>query len=246
MFAPARLPFVTGCGCPPSEAKVSEKSFMIRHRLVVVGAGPAGMSAAIAAARAGLPSLLLDENPQPGGQIYRRPPPALASHNAVPPAGNDLFQELEELSNRIDLRTDVTVWGIFPTRRLAVTGLPTIEADHLILAPGAYEYLPPFPGWTLPGVMTPGGAQALVKTQGVLPGRRALVAGTGPFLLVVADQLHRAGMEVVAVLELAGTGEMLRALPGLLSSPRLLWEGLGYVGRLWRQGISVLRRHVLV
>ncbi|HKB36231.1 MAG TPA: FAD/NAD(P)-binding oxidoreductase [Gemmataceae bacterium] len=218
---------------------------MTRHRLVVVGAGPAGMSAAIAAARAGLPSLLLDENPQPGGQIYRRPPPGLA-RTVVPSAGNDLFQELQELRNQIDLRTNVTVWGIFPTRRLAVTGLPTIEADHLILAPGAYEYLPPFPGWTLPGVMTPGGAQALVKTQGVLPGRRALVAGTGPFLLVVADQLHRAGMEVVAVLELAGTGEMLRALPGLLSSPRLLWEGLGYVGRLWRQGISVLRRHVLV
>jgi NADPH-dependent 2,4-dienoyl-CoA reductase/sulfur reductase-like enzyme len=86
----------------------------------------------------------------------------------------------------------------------------------------------------------------MVKTQGVLPGRRALVAGTGPFLLVVAEQLHRAGMEVVAVLEMAGTGEAIRALPGLLSSPGLLWEGIGYLRRLRKYGIPVRRGHVLL
>src|SRR6266540_1915995 len=106
MSVPARLPFATGCGCPPSKVKVPENNSMSRHRLVVVGAGPAGMSAAIAAARAGLPSLLLDENPQPGGQIYRRPPPTLASHPVASPAGQDLFQALQELRNQIDLRTE--------------------------------------------------------------------------------------------------------------------------------------------
>jgi NADPH-dependent 2,4-dienoyl-CoA reductase/sulfur reductase-like enzyme len=217
---------------------------MIRRPLVIVGAGPAGMCAAIAAARAGLRPLLLDENPLPGGQIYRRPPPALGLTG--PPAGNDLFTQLEDLRDSIDLHNGATVWGIFPPQCLAVTGWPAIEAEQLILAPGAHEYLPSFPGWTLPGVMTPGGAQTLVKTQGVLPGRRALVAGTGPFLLVVAEQLHRAGMEVVAVLELAGLGESLRALPGMLRCPRLLWEGMGYLRRLRKCGIRLLRRHLLV
>jgi len=220
---------------------------MIRRSLVIVGAGPAGMSAAIAAARAGLRPLVLDDNPQPGGQIYRRPPPALAPHLTHPShSGDDLFHQLQELQDRIDIQSSAAVWGIFPSRQLAVVGSPLIEAEHLILAPGAYEYLPPFPGWTLPGVMTPGGAQSLVKTQGILPGRRILVAGTGPFLLVVAEQLRRAGMDVAAVLEMASAGEAFRALPRLLSCPGLLWEGFNYLRRLWKQRVPILRGHVLL
>ncbi len=133
---------------------------MMRRQLVIVGAGPAGMSAAITAARAGLEPLLLDDNPQPGGQIYRRPHPALAPTLAAKTtSGDDLFQQLRDLNDKIEVQSNASVWGIFPPRQLAVTGGQTIVAEHLILAPGAHEYLPPFPGWTLPGVMTPGGAQ---------------------------------------------------------------------------------------
>ena len=78
-----------------------------------------------------------------------------------------------------------------------------IRAEQLVLATGAYEFVSPFPGWTLPGVMTPGGAQSMVKAMKVLPGKRVLVAGSGPFLLVVASQLHAAGMEVVGVVEVS-------------------------------------------
>jgi NADPH-dependent 2,4-dienoyl-CoA reductase/sulfur reductase-like enzyme len=147
------------------------------------------------------------------------------------------------------LRTGTAVWGVFPPRRLALSGgagPEFIEAEHLVLAPGAAEYVPPFPGWTLPGVMTPGCAQLLVKTMHVLPGRRALVAGTGPFLLVVADQLQRAGVEVVALVEAARTREALRALPGLLAHPRLLCEGLGYLFRLRRAGVPVWRGQLVI
>jgi NADPH-dependent 2,4-dienoyl-CoA reductase/sulfur reductase-like enzyme len=207
------------------------------------------MAAALAAADAGLRPLVVDENPRPGGQIYRQPPAALQGPQPPARRGASLLRGLRQHANRIELLTGAVAWGVFPPRRLAVAHGDSgqlIEAEHLVLAPGAYEYLPPFPGWTLPGVMTPGGAQGMVKTQHVLPGRRALLAGTGPFLLAVAAELHRAGMQVAGVVELAPAREAAAALPGLLAHPGLLWEGLGYLYRLRRAGIPVYRGHVLV
>jgi NADPH-dependent 2,4-dienoyl-CoA reductase/sulfur reductase-like enzyme len=207
------------------------------------------MAAALAAAEAGLTPLVIDENPQAGGQIYRQPPAALRGDQPHPDARGVALLGRFRGHERIERLTGTSAWGVFPPRRLAVAGGDgprVIEAEHLVLAPGAYEYLPPFPGWTLPGVMTPGGAQALVKAMHVLPGRRALVAGTGPFLLLVAGLLHRAGMEVAGVVEMAPGRETARALPGLLAQLGLLWEGLRYLYRLRRAGIPVYRGHVLV
>jgi NADPH-dependent 2,4-dienoyl-CoA reductase/sulfur reductase-like enzyme len=222
--------------------------------LVIVGAGPAGMAAAVVAAEAGLNPLVLDENPQPGGQIYRQSPVRWQSSSSPGPErqardGKALLDQFHSCRDRIEFLPGTVAWGLFPPRQLAITrgdSSELIQAEHLILAPGAYEYLPPFPGWTLPGVMTPGGAQALVKTMHVLPGRRALVAGTGPFLLVVALALYRAGMEVAGVVEMARARAAVRALPGLLACPGLLREGLRYLRRLRRARIPVHRGHVLV
>jgi hydrogen cyanide synthase HcnB len=226
---------------------------MIRGPLVIVGAGPAGLSAAVAAAGHGLQPLILEENHRIGGQIYRQPaiatPAAPARLTPSARRGADLFRRFQSLSKHIEIWTATDVWGLFPPRQLAIARggeTDAVEAEQLILAPGAYEYVVPFPGWTLPGVMTPGAAQLLVKTMHVLPGRRALVAGTGPFLLVVAEQLRRAGMEVVGVVEAAGTLDTLAAAPRLLRHVGLLREGLGYLYRLRRLGIPVHRRHVVV
>jgi NADPH-dependent 2,4-dienoyl-CoA reductase/sulfur reductase-like enzyme len=225
----------------------------MQRRLVIVGAGPAGLAAAIAAAEAGIAPLVIDENPRVGGQIYRQPPPgiAAASQPRSPAArhGASLLRRFQDLRDRITLLCETTVWAVFPPRRLALRGregAQTIDADQVILAPGAYEFVPPFPGWTLPGIMTPGGAQLLAKTMGVRPGKRVVVAGTGPFLLVVAEKLHRAGLEVAAVVEATTRRAAVAALPRLLAQPGLLWEGLGYLSRLRRAGIPLLRRHVVV
>jgi NADPH-dependent 2,4-dienoyl-CoA reductase/sulfur reductase-like enzyme len=174
-----------------------------------------------------------------------------AGAQALPKRGAALLGSFQhhQAQGRIELLAGVSAWGLFPGKRLAIAssnGSQLLEAEHLLLCPGAYEYVPPFPGWTLPGVMTPGGAQALAKAMHVLPGRRALVAGTGPFLLVVADQLHRAGMDVAGVVEMASSGETLRAVPGLLADLGLFLKGLYYLYRLWRAGIPVYRGHVLV
>jgi NADPH-dependent 2,4-dienoyl-CoA reductase/sulfur reductase-like enzyme len=224
-----------------------------QQALVIVGAGPAGMAAAVAAAQAGLRPLIIDENPQAGGQIYRQPPPALS--DGLPQVAHISETRGATLLNRfyrqkrIELLAGASVWGLFPPRQLAITqgnSSRLIEAQHLVLATGVYEYLPPFPGWTLLGVMTPGAAQSLVKAMHVLPGRRALVAGTGPFLLVVAGMLYRAGMEVAGVVEMAPLWDAVHCLPGLLVEPGLLREGLGYHYRLRRAGIPVHRGHVLI
>ena len=211
------------------------------------------MSAAITAADTGLDVTVVDDNTQPGGQIYRQPPAALAARppSSSPDAqrGDMLRRRLRGFGDRIELLTNTRVWGVFPQKQLALSsddGWRMIQAQRLVLATGAYEYVPPFPGWTLPGVMTPGAAQLMVKTMHVLPGQRALVVGTGPFLLVVANCLHDAGVEVVGVVEAVRRHEVIPALPGLLSDLGQLGQGWRYLRRLARAGIRLHTGHVVV
>ena len=226
----------------------------MRRELVIIGAGPAGMSAAIAAVRAGCAVTVVDENPQAGGQIYRQPPGALKMDKADGDGpehqrGRALLEQFHGLGSRLAFLSESTVWGIFEGHRVAVSrgaGWRMIEADNLILSPGAHEYVPPFPGWTLPGVMTPGAAQTMVKAMGVLPGRRILLAGTGPFLLVVAAALHRVGARIVGVVEAATTFTVLAALPGLLAQPGMLIQGWRYLRQLRRAGIPMHRGHIVI
>lgn len=219
---------------------------MRRCSLAIVGAGPAGLSAALAAAGEGVKPIVIDENPRIGGQIYRQPPEEIADQ--LPP-GRGVVSRFHDVRDRVELLSSTTVWGLFPPNRLGLDcqgRCEILQADHVILAPGAHEYLPPFPGWTLPGVMTPEAAQGLVKAMHVRPGKRTLIAGTGPFLLVVAEALHRAGTHVVGIVEMARRREAIRALPGLLSCPGLFCEGLGFLTRLRMKGIPIHRGHVLI
>ena len=142
------------------------------------------------------------------------------------------------------------VWGVFPERVVALYregASSRVEAGALVLATGAYDRPMPIPGWTLPGVYTAGASQVLVKTQGVLPGRRLLVAGTGPLLPVVAGQLARAGAHVVAVLEAASLRGTWRVLPRLWGQGALVadawraWRGLRAAGIPFRRSRTVAR-----
>lgn len=226
---------------------------MIRRELVILGAGPAGMAAAITAGRCGIRATVIDENATSGGQIFRQPPKSFVTSDS--PAddenaarGTDLRKELASLGDRIELLPATTVWGYFPQRQIAIRneqGWQMIEAKQLILAPGAYEFVPPFPGWTLPGVMTPGAAQSMVKTMKILPGKRVLVAGSGPFLLVVAAQLHAAGVEVVGVVEAVRRRDILRHFPDLLSNRKLLGQGRRYYRKLQQAGIPFHWGHLV-
>ncbi|MEU2630258.1 FAD/NAD(P)-binding oxidoreductase, partial [Kitasatospora sp. NPDC007106] len=177
------------------------------YDLAVIGAGPAGLAAAVTAAGLGLRCALLDAAERPGGQYYRHPAPGLGA--ARPdrlhhhwPAFTALLARLDAQvwAGRIDHLTGHHVWTAEPGEpwRLhavvgpAGSGSAVVEARRVLLATGAYERQLPFPGWTLPGVVTAGGAQAMLKAGLVLPGRRIVVAGSGPLLLAAAASLAAA------------------------------------------------------
>jgi thioredoxin reductase len=195
--------------------------------VAVVGAGPAGIASACRAAETGARTVVLDEGLATGGQIHRRLPgqePAagarawterLARSGAAVRPGASVFDALRSGSGfRLVAETD--------------GGTLDVDAKAVVVATGARELFLPFPGWTLPGVMGAGGAQALWKSGASLSGRVAVVAGSGPLLLPVAASLAKAGVDLRMVAEQAGTGALLRFASGLLRLPRKLVEAARY------------------
>jgi NADPH-dependent 2,4-dienoyl-CoA reductase/sulfur reductase-like enzyme len=172
--------------------------------VAVVGAGPAGLAAAAEASDLGLAVTLVDGLPQPGGQYFVRTPSELGG--AIDKQARRLIKRAGP--DRVNQLAETIVWGIFSEESgylLCLYGPPGVprrlRARQVILAPGVHDRPSPFPGWTLPGVMTAGAALTLVKHQRILPGRRVLLSGTGPLQLILARYLLDGGSQVVAVLE---------------------------------------------
>ncbi|MEV5436916.1 NAD(P)/FAD-dependent oxidoreductase [Streptomyces sp. NPDC052682] len=226
-----------------------------RTELAVIGAGPAGLAAALAAAGQGVRATLLDAAPQPGGQFYRQPAAALGATR--PEALHHRWRSWERLRDKlaatgVQVLADHPVWcverepGGFTVHALLGPEQERpaeVRARAVLLATGGYETVLPFPGWTLPGVVTAGGAQAMLKGGLVVPGRRAVVAGTGPLLLPVATGLAAAGVEVAALVESAHPRRLLRHGPALAGK---LPEGAGYAVRLLRHRVPLLARRTVI
>ncbi len=226
--------------------------------IVIVGAGPAGLRAAEQLVRAGQRPVLIDEATRVGGQIYRQPPAALqrsrqALYGFEAGKAGALHDTFAALQPQIDYRPDSLVWQIEAnTLHLASAaaggGAPWDQAttqrfSALILATGATDRVLPFPGWTLPGVFTLGGAQVALKAQACRVGPRVVFAGSGPLLYLVAWQYAqmgaRQGAQVLAVLDAAPPGAAWRALPRLLARPEVLARGAYYLARLRAAGVPV-------
>lgn len=221
--------------------------------VLVVGAGPAGLAAAAAAARAGARVTVVDERAKAGGQYFKQPGDGFDIAEA---RLDHQFQEGRQLyrdaaAAGVSFIFGATVWGAFTPREIAVVTEDTcsmIQARRLILSPGAYERPLPFPGWTLPGVMTTGAAQTLLRAYQTAPGQRVLVAGNGPLNLQVARELSAAGVDVVAVAELSRrpgptlAGPLLRMLR---NGPGLVADGIGHLTALLRRRVPVLHQHVI-
>jgi thioredoxin reductase len=224
---------------------------MIESDLAIVGAGPAGLAAAAEALARGLSVTLLDDNPAPGGQYFRQAPAAL--QRAAEPSDREhrraeaFFRAVEH--PRLRLLADTVVWDAPEPDVLAFAGRADsgrVRAAAIIVATGAVERAVPFPGWTLPGVLTAGGVQNLIKSQRILPGRRFLVAGNGPLLLVAAHSILRTGGTVVEVVESAAPSRPWRHLPRLLAAPGVLRRGLGYRAVLLRAGVPLRAGETIV
>jgi thioredoxin reductase len=210
-----------------------------RPEVLVIGAGPGGLSAAIAAQRAGAKVIVVDERAEPGGQYFKQ---MIVEDEAVFP-WDDQHKEGARLiavarKARVEIRCGVDIWGTFSAHELIGTenGLARrFNPQRLIVATGAYERGVPLPGWTLPGVMTTGAAQTLWRSYRRIVGKRILIAGNGPLNLQVAGELSAGGAEIAAVVEIASAPAMT-ALPDLLrmlaAAPGLVIDGLKYRARL--------------
>ncbi|MFJ4834686.1 FAD-dependent oxidoreductase [Streptomyces sp. NPDC088747] len=245
-----------------------------RPHLVVIGAGPAGLAATLAAAARGIRVTLIDSAAEAGGQFYRRPAAAFGARR--PRALHHQWRTWERLARGLAQGVEAGtvehlaghhVWlvergasgvagaaGGAPSGAFTVHALTgplqeapvTIRGDAVLLATGGYEKVLPFPGWTLPGVVTAGGAQAMLKGSLAVPGRTAVVAGTGPLLLPVATGLAAAGVEIAALVESADPRTLARKAGALAAQPGKVAEGAQYAIQLLRHRVRLLSRHTVV
>ena len=212
------------------------------HRdVLVIGGGPAGMAAALAASEAGATVTLVDERPSLGGQVYKQPPPAFeqrggAPHGVQQRRGQQMIAAVE--GSAVDALTGAVVWAIWGREAFVCvhdSEVRRVSAGAIVIAAGAYDRPVAFPGWTLPGVVTAGGAHSLVKAFRVSPGRRILMAGSGPLSLSFAAELKRHGANVVMLTEASPrptAGAALRLLAASPGNTASLWEGLRYLAYL--------------
>lgn len=213
--------------------------------LIIVGAGPAGMAAAVTAKKYGLEVLVLDEQPAPGGQIYRNLDRVPESRLSI--LGED-YQGGRDLVSRFRLcgaayEPNAKVWKIHPRGRVCFSKAgqsQEVTARAVLIATGAVERPVPFSGWTLPGVMGAGAVDANFKSSGVYPQGPVVLAGSGPLLLQTVAHLHALGVTINGILETTprqNHGRALGRMPAALRRPGYLLKGLKMLAALKRAGI---------
>ena len=222
--------------------------------LLIVGAGPAGLSAARIASTQGLTVAVVDEQPRFGGQVFRQAPQEFAAADPdsmdTYPFSHSLF-EWARGCTEVQWHFSTLVWGIFEDpqdqsqRQIGVAGpdgAALLLARRILIATGAYDLPVAFPGWTLPGVLSAGGVQTMIKSQSLLPGQRFLLVGGHPLLLLLADLLLDAGAQIAEVAisrSLPNLKEMLRATQSLPGQSRLVKQLIGILWKLRRHGVPL-------
>ena len=222
-----------------------------QYDLAIVGAGPAGMAAAHEARNVGLSVVVIDEQDNPGGQIYRDVEHvALKRAHDLDVLGADYKYgyglvdgmragEGEYLAGHTvwQIEADGIVWCTDGSKAKQIT------AKRILLATGAMERPVPVPGWTLPGVMTAGAAQILMKSAGMVPSGPIAICGSGPLLLLIADQLVRAGADIAVIAETTSFADYLRAAPKLVQAllgMEYLQKGIAMRRRIKAAGVKIV------
>jgi NADPH-dependent 2,4-dienoyl-CoA reductase/sulfur reductase-like enzyme len=219
---------------------------MARPRIVIVGAGPAGVRAAETLLAAGLRPIVIDEGRRDGGQIYRRQPENFrrsyeALYGTEAGSAENLHSTFDALRSAVDYRPETLAWGISDKRLHVVSGAwaDVLDFDALIIASGATDRLMPVKGWNMAGAYSLGGAQIALKSQACAIGRCVVFVGTGPLLYLVAAQYRKAGAGVAAILDTSPFHLRLKALPRLMARPEVLARGLALIWALKRSGVEI-------
>jgi NADPH-dependent 2,4-dienoyl-CoA reductase/sulfur reductase-like enzyme len=234
--------------------------------IAVIGGGPAGMTAAQLAASHGTSVVLIDDATGLGGHFFKESPFGdVISYRQHKKLKALEFRRRVLVDSGADVLLNTRVWGIFDQTGASLKGrsdphetsfqlqldstsqgIASLRTHYLILAPGVYDRPIPFPGWELPGMVTPGAVQMQLEKQGHLPGKRVLVGGSGPLQLLVAADLARHGVEVVAVVDTCAALEGVSQIPAALGG---LWSRLGEAAEsatmLVSRGVPILFRHAV-
>ncbi len=224
---------------------------LLKPDVLVIGAGPAGMSASLTLSEAGARVRVVDEQYDPGGQIYRavdrvkaKRPDSLRLFDADYARGAELTHRFR--NSNIEFSSATSVWDIVAGDLPAVgvvdaAGAEMIYPDHVVLATGAMERPTPFPGWTLPGVMGVGAAQTLLKESALVPSGRVVIAGTGPLVLLFVRQLIAAGVKPEVILDtgpaVAPAASWAPLLKALVTDPVSLLKGAGWLREIRAAGV---------
>lgn len=207
------------------------------YDIVIIGAGPAGLSAAIAAAESGQSILILDNNPQAGGQIWRAGPVF-----PVPETARQKYRQIQASPHIECLFGAKIVAAPFAGQLLVERTNDSLNLSYrqLIICSGARELFLPFPGWTLPGVTGAGGLQALIKAGTPVANERIVIAGSGPLLLASADTAQKAGAQVLRVAEQASHSAVYRFAFQLWRWPAKIMQTLSLPYRLYQPDSYVI------
>lgn len=212
-----------------SQVVANAKDLAPAYDIIIVGAGPAGLAAAVEAGNSGVSTLVVDEGNGPGGQMYRAitqlPPETFGFLGPDYWRGATLVKAFQASGVHYAPRT--MVWSLAPAEHgagpdgglevgISIAGeARLLQARHVIVAAGAFERPMPVPGWTLPGVMTAGAGHVALKSAGIVPAGKVVLAGCGPILYLMAHHLQASGAKVEALLDTSDPGQVLRALPHL-------------------------------
>ncbi|OYU47763.1 MAG: FAD/NAD(P)-binding oxidoreductase [Rhizobiales bacterium PAR1] len=221
---------------------------MANPRVIIIGAGSAGVRAAQTLVEGGMRPIVIDESARDGGQIYRRQPegfsrPKSALYGSETARAEALHSTFDDLKSRIDYRPRHLAWNIADGHVHVVHegASDALPYDALIIAAGATDRLMPVKGWHFAGAYSLGAAQIALKAQASAIGRRVIFMGTGPLLQLVASQYVKAGAKVVAVLDTSPFSAQIKALPKLIARPDVLFKGIKLVAGLKLSGVPVLR-----
>ena len=217
---------------------------------IIIGSGPAGANAALEMHDLGLRVLMVDEQHDGGGQIWRAKSKSILS---APPTeasiqGDALRERVRQ--SGIEVKFETRAWQIekdeeknWIVNLVGKDGSHSVQSKALIIATGAQERVIPVQGWTLPGVIGLAGATALFKEHMMVPGKSTVVAGSGPLVFFVASEVIRLGGSVAAVVSINGLSDWIKALPAMALNPKLLWQGLKWIGDLYLKRVPVYWRH---
>jgi NADPH-dependent 2,4-dienoyl-CoA reductase/sulfur reductase-like enzyme len=219
---------------------------MGQPRVIIVGAGPAGVRCAQTLVAAGVRPVLVDESRRDGGQIYRRQPesfsrPYAKLYGTEADRAEDLHRGFEQLRPSLDYLPDTLAWNVSGGKLHVCTAghSRALAYDALVLCPGATDRMMPVRGWQRAGTYSLGAAQIALKAQACSIGRAAVFLGSGPLLYLVASQYVQAGANVIAVLDTSAAGKRLLALPKLLSRPGVLRKGVALLASLGKAGVKL-------